>query len=102
MDFLIPIGFFVLIGWIVRTISDNKIRKRALLRNDVNESIKHLWEKSYANKPSQDMKWTIIFLGIGVVALTADWLYLSEATSFGLSCLVIGAAYLTHYFAEKD
>jgi len=101
MEFIIPIAFFVLIGWIVKIVSDNKIRKRALENGNLNESIKHLWLKSYANKPLQDIKWVIIFCGVGIISLVAHIFTLHETIVIGLICIVIAVALLTYYLLEK-
>lgn len=102
MEFLVPVALFVLIGYIVKTISDNKIRKRALENGNLNESIKHLWEKSYANKPLQNVKWAIIFAGVGVVILFAHIFMLAEAIAIGLSAIVVAVALLVYYAMEKN
>ena len=99
--FLVPIAVFFLIGWIVKTISDNKVRKRALENGNLNESIKHLWQKSYANKPLQNIKWGIIFAGIGIVIVFAHFLALAEAVAIGLSAIVVAVALVVYYFLEK-
>lgn len=99
--FLVPVALFVLIGWIVKTISDNKIRKRALENGNLNESIKYLWEKSYANKPLQNIKWMLIFGGIGIVIIVAHLLVISEAVAIGLSCIVVAFSLLLYHILEK-
>ena len=101
MEFLVPVALFVLIGYIIKTISDNKIRKRALENGNLNESIKHLWEKSYANRPLQNIKWAIIFAGVGFVILFAHLFALAEAVAIGLTALVVAAALLVYYRMEK-
>jgi len=101
MEFLVPIAMFVLIGWVVKTVSDNKIKKQALQSGNTAESLKHLWEKYYTNKPSQDIKFTVMFMGIGTVLLTTHILCLSEIVTVGLVTIVIGAAYLIHYIVNK-
>ena len=99
--FLVPVAFFVLIGYIVKTISDNKVRKRALENGNLNESIKHLWEKSYANRPLQNIKWAIIFAGVGVVILLSYIFTLPESVALGLSTLVVSLALFIYYKLEK-
>lgn len=99
--FLIPVSIFFLIGYIVKTISDNRIRKRALENGNLNETIKHLWEKSYANKPLQNVKWSIIFAGVGIVILVSHVFVLAEAVAIGLSCIVVAIALLVYYKMEK-
>jgi len=101
LGFLVPVVFFVLIGYIVKTISDNKIRKRALENGNLNESIKHLWEKSYSNKPLQNVKWAIIFAGIGLSILVAHIFALAEAVAIGLSAIVVAVALFVYYKMEK-
>jgi hypothetical protein len=99
--FLVPIAVFVLIGYIVKTISDNKIRKRALENGNLNESIKHLWIKSYANRPLQNVKWAVIFGGIGVVILFSHFFALAEAIAIGLAAIVVAISLIIYYILEK-
>ncbi len=100
--FLVPVGLFALIGWIVKTVSDNKIRRRALENGNLNESIKHLWQKSYANKPLQNIKWAIIFAGIGLTFIAGYAFALSEAFVLGISCIVVAGALIVYFFLEKE
>ena len=99
--FLVPVAFFVLIGWIVKIVSDNKIRRRALENGNLKESIKYLWEKSYANKPIQNIKWILIFAGIGVVILISHILALPEAIAIGITLLVVATAIAVYHILEK-
>ena len=101
MEFLVPVAFFAMIVWIVRIISDNKIRKRALENGNLKESMKYLWEKTYANKPLQNIKWAIIFAGVGIVILIAHLFALAEAVAIGLAAIVIAIALFVYYKMEK-
>lgn len=100
--FLVPVSFFILIGWIVKTISDNRTRRRALQNGNIKDSIKYLWEKSYALKPIQNIKWAIIFAGIGIVILLSHAFALTEAIAVGLSCLVAAGAFGYVYYLTKN
>ena len=102
LGFLVPVAFFAMIVWIVKIISDNKIRKRALENGNLKESMKYLWEKSYANKPLQNIKWAIIFGGSGIVILLAHIFCIVEAIALGLVALVIAIALIVYYFMEKN
>ena len=102
LGFLIPVAFFAMIVWIVKIISDNKIRKRALENGNLKESIKHLWEKSYANRPLQNIKWAIIFAGVGLSILVAHIFALAEAVAIGLSAIVVAVALFVYYKMEKN
>ena len=101
MEFLVSIAFFTMIVWIVKIISDNKIRKRALENGNLKESMKYLWEKSYANKPLQNVKWAIIFAGVGIVILIAHLFCLAESVALGLVALVVSLSLLVYYFMEN-
>ena len=100
--FLVPVAFFLLIGWIVKTISDNKVRKQALSNGNLKESMKYLWEKSYANRPLQNIKWAIILVGLGLVILVAHIFALAEAVAIGMAAIVIAVALFVYYKMEKQ
>ena len=102
LGFLIPVAFFAMIVWIVKIISDNKIRKRALENGNLNQSLKYLWQQSYANKPLQNIKWAIIFIGIGTVILISHFFVLAEAVAIGLTTIVVATALLIYYKMEKN
>jgi hypothetical protein len=102
LGFLVPIAVFFLVGYIVKTISDNKIRKRALENGNLNQSIKHLWEKSYAHRPLQNVKWAIICAGVGLVIIVSHFLALAEAVAFGLAAIVVAIALIVYYKMEKN
>jgi len=100
--FLVPVAFFLLVGWIVKTISDNKVRKQALSNGNLKESMKYLWEKSYANRPLQNIKWAIILVGLGLVILVAHIFALAEAVAIGMAAIVIAVALFVYYKMEKQ
>jgi len=101
MEFLVPVAFFVLVGWIVKIVSDNKIRTRALTNGNVKESIKHLWENSYANKPLQNIKWALIFGGLGLVILLAHAFALAEAVAIGFAFIIVAVVLVVYYYITK-
>jgi hypothetical protein len=102
MEFIIPVAFFVMIVWIVKIISDNKIRKRALENGNLKESMKYLWEKSYANKPLQNIKYGIIFGGVGFVILIGHLFVLTEVVTIALTFFVVAVALFVYYKMEKQ
>ena len=101
MDFLVPIAFFTMIVWIIKIISDNRIRRRAIESGNVNESLKHLWKNYYANKPLQNIKWSIIFGGTGIVILLGHLFCLSQAVVAGTLLLVVSLALIVYYLLER-
>lgn len=100
-DFVTPVAFFMMIVWIIKIISDNKIRRKAIESGNTKESLKYLWEKSYANKPLQNIKWAIIFGGIGITILVGNLLLLSEEVLLGISMIVVGIALVVYYKLEN-
>lgn len=100
-DFITPVAFFIMIVWIIKIISDNKIRRKAIESGNTKESLKYLWERSYANKPLQNIKWSIIFSGIGITILVGNLLSFSEEILLGISLIVVGIALIVYYLLEK-
>jgi hypothetical protein len=99
--FLVPITFFTMIVWIIKIVSDNKIRRRAIESGNVKETLKQLWDTCYAKKPLQNIKWAIIFGGIGIVILLGYLFCLSEAAVIGTSLLIVSFALIVYYFLER-
>jgi len=100
--FLAPTAFFAMIVWIVKIVSDNKIRRKVLENGNVTESLKYLWRQSYANKPLQNIKWAIMIGGVGLMILISYFFALSETVAIGLSCIVIALALMVYYYMEKN
>ena len=99
--FLVPIALFAMIFWIVKTMSDNKVRKQAIQNGNLDESLKHLWQRSYQSKPLQNLKLAMICSGVGIAFILGYAIVLAETLVFGLACLFVGAAYGIYYYLDK-
>jgi len=100
MHSLVPIAFFAMIVLIVKFISDNKIRKKIIEAGNLNQSLKYLWEKSYARKPLQSLKVGAIAVAIGLIFLVGSISKFEELVIAGASLVSVGIIYIIYYFIE--
>ena len=53
MELLIPIVLFVVIGYVIKTISENNLKKDLIDKGLVNENLKYLFSEKKDNIPSE-------------------------------------------------
>lgn len=101
MEFIVPVSLFLLIGWSIKVISDNRTRRIALRNDNINESIKQLWEKYYENKPNQNIKWGLIFIIVGLFILINEFFHFSGEIITGICLVSIGITFFGYYWWSK-
>ncbi len=63
---LIPLSIFFVIAYVVKLLSDNKIRRLAIEKGMVNEEIKNLYTDRFEGKIPASLKCGFVLIGIGL------------------------------------
>lgn len=106
VEILVPIAFFAVIGWIVKVISDNRIRRKVLdqrVSDELAEAI--LKENAAAPSALSALKWGLIVLATGGALVLVQLLSIDadEPLTFGLIFLAAGAGLIAYYLiASQD
>jgi len=113
MDDLVPMvvvtvifGSLVLI---IKTLSDNRLRKSLIESGQLDEKAKYLFLKSEKKPadPLSSVKWGMVLVGIGLALIIGQfvnqYMYFGDAEglTFGLMFLFAGSAFLIYYKLKK-
>ncbi|RMF56157.1 MAG: hypothetical protein D6748_14160 [Calditrichaeota bacterium] len=105
MDFeiLIPIAFFFSVVWIIKIISDNRIRNKLIEKGQLDDRILHYFQHPRYPQHLTHLKWGIFFIFIGVAFFSLTFLtFLNDAGKVGLVAIFAGVAFLIYYVIAKQ
>lgn len=100
VEILVPLGFFAAIVWIVKIISDNRIRRKVLDQRVSDELAEAILKKD-ASEPSAlgALKWGLIVLAVGGALVLVEMLSIDvdEPLAYGLLFLAAGGGLVAYY-----
>ena len=93
--------FFAVI-WMVKILSDNRIRRLLIEKDMVSEKAKFLYQREYANVPGA-LKWGFVCVGIGLAFLVGQLVHehvRAEITAAAIFMLA-GLGLILYYFSAR-
>ncbi len=99
---LVPIAFFFAMVAIIKIISDNRLRQKAIDKNLVDEKTKYLFANSFVLQPLSSLKWGMILVGIGAALFIGNISDLHRELVFGLMFIFAGAGLLVYYYLANQ
>ena len=104
-SFLVGIFFFGLVGYIVKIVSDNRIRRRLIESGQIDEKIKYLYfsDKKTMSEPFNSVRWGLVLVALGLAVIIGQQFPEGEKEQMTLSAmfLLAGLAFLIYYFLAK-
>ena len=103
MEFLIPITIFIVFGYIIKIISDNRVRNKLIEKGLVNEDVKNLYADRLADRNLSSLKWGLVLVGIGLAFFIGQMFreeIANEITAGGMFVFA-GIGFLVYYFIAK-
>jgi hypothetical protein len=103
LDGLIPMTIFFAIAYIVKIISDNKIRKLAIEKGMVSEDMKFLYSDQYEGKVPASLKWGFVLIGIGLALFIGQMApsAITEEITVGGMFFFAGVGLVIYYFVAN-
>jgi hypothetical protein len=104
-EFLVPLGFFAMVAYIVKLISDNRLRRKVLNSPASEEMAEALLSRQRTGPQTRSaLKWGLIFvaLGVGVLFVNVLAIGFESPLAYALLLLATGAALLGYYTIERD
>jgi hypothetical protein len=109
MEDLVPLVgmtlFFGVVGYIVKTVSDNRIRRRLIDSGQVDEKVKFLYfkEPKTFSEPLNSVRWGLVLIALGLAVIIGQQFPEGEKEQMTLSAmfLLAGVAFLVYYFLAK-
>lgn len=96
---VVPAVFFSFVA-IVKTISDNNVRRRVIDKGILDENIKFLFEKKYSDYVPVSLKWGMVLIALGIAILIGQLVPYSFHEEATISAMFIlgGVALILYYF----
>jgi hypothetical protein len=94
---------FYLIGFITRTLSDNRVRRELINVHADSAMVENLFLKTRSENPENALKWGIVGVAIGVALVLIEILNLSgeQPMTYGLMFAFGGAGLLCFYMIKR-
>ncbi len=103
LDFIIPVSLFIVIAYIIKVISDNRVRQRLIEKGEIDEKVKFLYSDRLQSQNLSSLKWGLVLTGLGL-ALFIGQLFphtISEEMTVGSMFIFAGIAFLIYYAIAK-
>ena len=99
--FIVGIVFFSVI-FLVKVVSDNRIRRKLIESGTVDENVKHLYASKPGGNGPASLKWGMVLIAIGLAFLIGQLVPHLEG-EITVACMFIfsGIALLLFYFLAK-
>lgn len=103
-DFLIPITLFAVIAYIIKVISDNRLRHKLIEKGEIDENVKLIYSARMEQKGLSSLKWAFVLIGLGLALFIGQLFsaYFTEEMTVGMMFLLAGIGFLLYYFIEKN
>ncbi len=106
LDFLIPIAFFFACVYVIKTISDNRVRNKLIEQGKIDEDAKYLFSNIDQKGWLSALKWGLVLVGIGLAFLFGQLfgpeLRMRNEITVGCIFLFPGIALLIYYFVARN
>jgi len=93
---------FSAVTFVIKTLSDNALRKRALEKPELNEHIKYLFSRAdgLERAPLTSVKWGLVLIGLGAAVFVGRLFPydIYESVTVGLMMLFAGLGFVIYYF----
>jgi hypothetical protein len=97
---------FTALAFIIKVISDNRIRRRLIESGNIDEQAKVLFmdQGKKESSPLQSLKWGLVLVALGLALFIGQFLpYQMEGEgTIGTMFLFSGIAFLIYYFVSKN
>jgi hypothetical protein len=103
--FVVPVALFAMIAYIVKLISDNRLRRRVLDSSASEEMAEALLKREWSEPRTRSaLKWGLISVSLGAGVLVVDVLAIGfeSPLAYAVLLLAAGAALLGYYLIEHD
>ena len=103
-DWLVPITLFIVLGYIIKSISDNRVRKQLIEKGMNNKNLSLLYAERLESSYLSALKWGLVLIMLGIALLITQLFpeYVSEEFTLGGMFIFAGAAFLIYYFIARN
>ena len=103
---MIPLAFFATFAYIVKTVSDNRLKRMIIEKDQVSENMKYLFTDKFALAVPTSLKWGMVLVSVGLAIILGQILHASNVTAghdsdvltFSIVFIFGGVALIAYYF----
>lgn len=101
---LIPITLFIVIGLIIKILSDNSVRKKLIQKGKIDENVKYLFTDTFERHVPSSLKWGIVLIGVGLAFFIGQFVprRMSDEITLGAMFILAGVGLLIYYFLASQ
>lgn len=95
----IPIVMFIVIGFIIKSYYDFKIKKTLIDKGEINANVQHFFKHHPHPRSHNPLRWGVVLFAVGAALLIGEWFHndLSDGMTIGLMLIFAGLALIfTH------
>lgn len=104
-EIFIPLGFFALVAYISKLISDTRLRRKAIEAGLSQEKAASLYQSGWDEPSTRSaLKWGLVIIALGLGLLMVDLFAIDFESPFAYAVLLVatGIALLGYYLIERD
>ncbi len=83
MGILVPIVLFVVIGWIIKILSDNNVKRLMITQGKLDENAKYLYIDKLERYVPTSLKWGMVMIALGLAIFIGKIVDAMNITGFG-------------------
>jgi hypothetical protein len=87
--------------FITKAALNYSMKKKLIEKDLVNEDVKHLFSSSLNGNTSTSLKWGLVLILIGVVAIGMKMVEVSDEVAFGAMLIAAGVGLMLYYFISQ-
>ncbi len=83
MGILVPIILFIVIGWIIKILSDNNVKRLLITQGKLDENAKYLYIDKLERYVPTSLKWGMVMIALGLAIFIGKIVDAMNITGFG-------------------
>ena len=98
-EIIIPVSFFIMVAYLVKTLSDNNLRRQIIKNGQITPEVRYLLNTPKTDNVPASLKWGLVLLALGVGASLGQLVPEEVREQFTLAFMLIGGgiALLIYY-----
>ena len=103
-EILVPGVFCFTLLALIKVISDNKIRRRLIEKDLVNENLQYLYAQQAGYKLPSSLKWGFVLVGIGLAFIIGLFMpsSINDEVTIASMFILAGLGFLLYYYVSKN
>ncbi len=100
-EIFVPLIVFGSIAYVIKVLSDNRLRSMLIKQGEVNENVKYLFGERFGVSVPTSLKWGMVLIAIGAAILLTKiidiFIRADDSLMFALMFIFGGVALLVYY-----